>query len=353
MSGVQVVEDAQTVARALDVSREAVELYRASDVIDLHLDTFIWRRIFGYDLHKRHTGGPLGRHFMGHTDFPRALEAGLTGGCWVITTNPFRRAKRREQVFLENLASLKAEIAKASDRIVHVRSASDYRAARAAGKHAAFIAIQGGNALDASRDSIDVLASGDVIRVTVVHLTGSSLGGSSAPWPFANDALTVAGKAHIERLNAMNVLVDLAHIGRKSFEGAVEVHDKHKPIVVTHTGVEAVHPHWRNLTDDQIRTIAKSGGFIGIMLQETFLGRPPVTLARFVDHIEHVMKLAGEDVPALGSDYDGMISPPTALPTPLAYPRIVDEMLRRKISTDAVQKFLGKNVLRVIEQVRG
>jgi membrane dipeptidase len=345
-----VVEEVSDVAKRLDVSEEAVALYRASDVIDLHLDTFIWRRIFGYDLHKKHTGGPLGRHFMGHTDFPRALEAGITGGCWVITTNPFRRAARREAVFRENLTALKAEIEKASDRITHVRTAADYRAARAANKHAAFIAIQGGNALDASRDAIDVLANGDV---TVVHLTGSSLGGSSAPWPFANDALTAAGKEHVVRLNAMKVLVDLAHIGRKSFFDAVDAHAKDVPIVVTHTGVEAVHPHWRNLTDEQVRAIAKSGGFIGIMLQESFLGRPPVTLQRVVDHIEHVIKIAGEDTPALGSDYDGMISPPASLPTPMAYPRIVDEMRKRKMPARVIEKFLGKNVLRVIEQVRG
>ncbi len=348
-----VVEDVESVVRRLDVSREAVDLYRSSDVIDLHLDTFIWRRIFGYDLHTKHKGGPLGRHFMGHLDFPRALEAGLSGGCWVITTNPFRRASRREKVFHENLATLKAEIAKASDRIVHVRTAADYRAARAAGKHAAFIAIQGGNALDASPHALDVLANGDVVRVTVVHLTGSSLGGSSAPWPFAKDALTDAGKAYVRRLNEMNVLVDLAHIGRKSFFDAVAVHDPKKPFVVTHTGVEGVYPHWRNLTDEQVKAVANSGGFVGIMLQESFLGRSPVTLGRFVDHIEHVMKIGGEDLPALGSDYDGMITPPLSLPTPLAYPRIVDEMLKRKFSETAIRKFLGGNVLRVIEAVRG
>ena len=100
-------------------------------------------------------------------------------------------------------------------------------------------------------------------------------------------------------------------------------------------------------------SVANSGGFVGIMLQESFLGRSPVTLGRFVDHIEHVMKIGGEDLPALGSDYDGMITPPLSLPTPLAYPRIVDEMLKRKFSETAIRKFLGGNVLRVIEAVRG
>lgn len=348
-----VQKDVEDVARELDVSKDAVALYRSSDVIDLHLDTFIWRRIFGYDLHTRHEGGPLGRHFMGHTDFPRALEAGITGGCWVITTNPFRPAKNREAVFKKNLATLKAELAKASDHIVHVKSAAEYRAARAAGKHGAFIAIQGGNALDASPRSLDALEGGDVLRVTVVHLTGSSLGGSSAPLPFGKDALTPAGAEHVRRLGELKVLVDLAHIGRKTFFEAAAVHRKGVPLVVTHTGVDAVHPHWRNLTDEQIRVVADTGGFVGIMLQESFLGRPPVTLQRVVDHVEHVIKVGGEDTVALGSDYDGMISPPASLTTPFTYPRLVDEMLRRKIPERVVRKFLGGNALRVIEAVRG
>ena len=107
-------------AQALGVSEEAVALYRSCDVIDLHLDTFIWRRILGYDLHAKHGAGFLGRHYFSHVDFPRAIEAGLTGGMWSITTNPLRTAAGRGEAFRRNLASLKAEIARAAPRFVHV-----------------------------------------------------------------------------------------------------------------------------------------------------------------------------------------------------------------------------------------
>ena len=95
-------------------------------MLDLHLDTFIWQRIFGYDLARTHRGGPLGRAFLGHTDLPRAIASGLTGGTWVITTNPFRPSANREATFFRNLAKLKAILAAAESRVVHVRTLAKY-----------------------------------------------------------------------------------------------------------------------------------------------------------------------------------------------------------------------------------
>src|SRR4029079_10276916 len=85
--------DPVTWARSLGISREAVELYLASDVIDLHIDTFIWNRVFGYDLTKRHGLGLLGARFYSQVDLPRLHEARITGGVWVITTNPLRPSR--------------------------------------------------------------------------------------------------------------------------------------------------------------------------------------------------------------------------------------------------------------------
>jgi membrane dipeptidase len=344
--------DSDSWARRLSVPKEAVDLYRSADVLDLHLDTFIWSRIFGYDLLKRHDRAPLGRHFFFHTDFPRALEAGLTGGVWVITTNPFRPSSNREQVFLKNLDRMKRTIGDAGSRLAFVRTAAEYRAARAKGLHGAFIGIQGGNALDADADALSVLVDRSIVRVTLVHLTGSSLGATSAP-SSGNDAITDAGRDAVRKLESMRVLVDLAHIGRRTFFQAIEAHDRSLPLIVTHTGVDAVHPHWRNLTDDQIRAIADSGGTVGIMLQSGFLGRGRVDVRTFVDHVAHVIDLVGEDHVSLGSDFDGMISPPRDLPTPFAYPRVVAELLRRGYGDVCVRKFLATNALRTIEAMRG
>src|SRR6187399_2995229 len=88
-------EDPGAWARELGISREAVELYLASDVIDLHIDSFIWTRIVGYDLTKRHGHGLLGARIYSQVDLPRIREACVTGGTWVITTNPFRGTRGR------------------------------------------------------------------------------------------------------------------------------------------------------------------------------------------------------------------------------------------------------------------
>lgn len=346
------IPDVHAWASGLGVSSESVALLLDSDVIDLHLDSFIWDRILGYDLHRRHEHAPLGRHFFHHVDFPRALEAGMTGGTWVITTNPFRSARGRERAFAENLATLKSRLADTAGRLEHVRTVADYRAARARGAHGAFLGIQGGNALDATPESVGVLADRSVVRVTLVHLTGSSLGATSAP-SLGDDRLTSKGHAMIEALESMRVLVDLAHIGRRTFDEAVRAHDRSLPLIVTHTGIDAVHPHWRNVTDAQIRAIADTGGTVGIMLQSAFLGRGRVSVETFVDHVAHVVRLVGDDHVSLGSDFDGMISPPRDLTTPSTYPRIVDAMLRRGLSTETVRKFLGGNALRTIAAMRG
>src|SRR5690606_19095882 len=125
-----------------------------------------------------------------------------------------------------------------------VRSAEEYRQARAAGKHGAFLGVQGGNALPTLED-FDRIPNGEIIRITLVHLTNSQLGRSSAPSPafFGPRGLTAYGHAYVERMNERRILVDLAHIGRDAFFEALGAHDHAQPLVVTHTGVDAVRPH--------------------------------------------------------------------------------------------------------------
>src|SRR5215510_4412907 len=128
-------------AKQVGISREAAEIYLASDVIDLHIDTFIWTRIFGYDLRRRHGRGIFDARFYGHADLPRLRDARVTGGIWSITTNPIRRQKAA--VFRKNLERL-VKIFESVPSSVHLcKNARDYRAARAGGKHGAFIGIQG------------------------------------------------------------------------------------------------------------------------------------------------------------------------------------------------------------------
>jgi len=343
-------------ASSLGISREAVDLYLSSEVLDLHIDSFIWTRVFGYDLRERHDQGLLRGSFYSQVDFPRILEAQVTGATWVITTNPVKVPSERRTTFQDNLAELRAIFASVSEQFTVVRSASEYRAARAAGKHGAFIGIQGGNALDASPDALDAIPDGMILRVTVVHLTSSGLGATSSPLKGRTDpGLSKAGLDFVRRLNDKKIFVDLAHVSRKGFWDAHAVADRSQPLLVTHTGVCGVHDHWRNLDDAQVKAIAKSGGTIGIMYEATFLGDSKWSgkADRIVDHLEHIVRIAGDDYASLGSDWDGAIVTPRDMRTCLELPRLVELMLKRRFAPETIRKILGGNFLRVVEALRG
>jgi membrane dipeptidase len=343
-------------ARALGVSRAAVDLHLSCDIVDLHVDTFIWTRVFGRDLRQRHGPGPFGARFFGHADLPRLREAGVTGAIWSITTNPLRGPRSRARVFERNLERLRGIFAAAPDQAVLVRDLPGYRAARATGQHAAFAGIQGGNALDRDADALKLLDGGEVVKVTLVHLSSSSLGETNAPGGNAEAGLTAAGKRYVEALDARRIFVDLAHIGRKAFFDAVDVHDRHKPLLVSHTGVSGVTPMWRNVDDEQLRAVAATGGVVGIIFHGGFLGARPWhggSARAIVEHIAHACDVAGEDHVALGSDWDGAIVTPRDMPTCLELPRLVQCMLDRGFAEDRVRKVMGKNFLRALGDLRG
>ena len=134
----------------------------------------------------------------------------------------------------------------------------------------------------------------------------------------------------------------------------MEEHDPSQPLIVTHTGVDGVCPHWRNLDDSQIRAVADSGGTIGIIFEPHFLRTrgAPNDGSVVIDHMQHIIDVVGEDFVSIGSDYDGAITPPRELGSASGYPRLVQHMLNRGWSVERIAKALGGNFLRVFGQLR-
>ncbi|MCO4748192.1 MAG: membrane dipeptidase, partial [Proteobacteria bacterium] len=280
-------------------------------------------------------------------------EASLTGVMYDIATNPVRPAANRLATTLTNVERVVARIEAHQDHFGVARTRSEYDAIVAEGRTACMITLQGANALSADHSVLDGPLGETLVRMTLVHLTTSDLGGTSAP--LGRDiGLTDAGRAMVERMNANRVFVDLAHAGAKTFWGALDVHTQDLPPIVTHTGVRGVRDHWRNLDDDQIRAIADRGGCIGIMYQSNFL--EPVLMwgqrSSILDHLEHVIAVAGEDVAAIGTDYDGMIIPPRDLPDVTHHAILVQDMLDRGWTETRIRKVLGLNYLRVFKDLR-
>ena len=328
-------------------------LVEESDFIDLHVDTFIPMRLWGYDPSKRHNLGLLRGRFAGHWDLPRMKEAGLSGAMWSVTTNPFRTQSGRYNTCKKNFDAFRRFVSKQDDLAI-VNSYRSYQHAKEDGKHAVLLSIQGGNALDGGL--LDKgLPDPDLLRVTLLHLTHSKLGLSSSPWNafWRKQPLTTLGEQTIERLNEKKIFVDLAHIHEKGFWRAMDVHQKDVPLLVTHTGVDGITPHWRNLTDEQIKAVADRGGVVGIMFHKLFLKNKLANQTEWViQHLEHTLNVAGEDAVGIGTDYDGAVVPPLPFRSGASLPFLVDQMLVRGWSSTRIKKILGLNFLRTLKDLR-
>jgi len=321
-------------------------------VVDAHVESFVWTRLVGYDLGHRHGSGRLGGCFYSQADLPRMVEAGLSAAVLSVATNPLRSRSSRTAAMMRNLARLRAAVERQGD-VALVTDTAGYRRARAQGRLAIFLALQGGNALGSPED-VDRLPPGLVSRVTLVHLTASSVGSPSAPSTRPGRGLTGEGRALVEALNGAHILVDLAHVSVRGFWDALEVHDRAQPAIVSHTGVRGVHDIWRNVDDAQLRAIAEVGGVVGIMFHAGFLGEAfwSGRAEAVVAHIDHAVNVAGEDAVSIGSDFDGLIVPPADLRTVSELPVLVQRMLDRGYSADRVGKVLGTNYLAVMARIR-
>ncbi len=341
-------------AARLRISQQAVDVYLNSDVIDLHVDSFIWTRIAGYALPARHGPGVLQGLYFRQVDIPRIREAHITGATWVITTNPWRSKAGRARAFARNLRRITEILESQSQDVQLVQSYRQYIDGKQAKKHSAFLGVQGGNAIE-DRVAWDSIGDGRILRITLVHLTNSGLGCTSSPLRLGFDrGLRDLGREFIEYLESHNVLVDLAHASSRTFWDTVEFHDRSRPLLVSHTGVQAIHPHWRNLTDRQLCAIADTGGIAGIFFHGPFLGGGFLggRVERVAKHVAHAVRAVGAQHVAIGSDWDGMIATPRDMPTCLELPRLVQALLNERLSESEIQLVLGGSFLRLLRTIR-
>ena len=164
------------------------------------------------------------------------------------------------------------------------------------------------------------------------------------------EGLTDAGRRLLQEMGRLRVIPDLSHLNAKAFADVLEHHDAE--VVASHSNAHAVRPHRRNLTDDQIRQVAKRGGLVGVVLYNPFLGEGEVTLDTVVRHVDHMVSvIGGPDHVGLGSDLDGGFrteKAPTGIRT-VADLALIGERLRDRGYTDeAVAKILGGNWIRVL-----
>lgn len=341
-------------ARHLGVSQAAVDLVVEREVLDLHVDSFIWTRLFGYDLLRAHGQGPIFARWLSQADLPRLRQAGVGSAAWIITTNPWRSRRNRLRTVVRNHRNLVATLNQAGSGAEVVTTYRGYVAARNACRHAAFIGVQGGNAFS-DPASASVFPLERLLLVTLVHLMDSDIGSTSSPLRVGQDrGLLPRGYELVRELETKGTLVDLAHASPQLFWDVVDMHERSRPLIVSHTGLSGVTRHWRNLDDRQLRAIADTGGIVGILYHGPFLGDAPWggTVRSVARHLAHGTKTVGAEHLCLGSDWDGLIATPLDMRSCLELPRLVQALLDEGVKESSIEWILGKSVLRLLERAR-
>jgi len=201
------------------------------------------------------------------------------------------------------------------------------------------------HALEGDLENVDVFAKRGVRYLGLLHFSANEAG--TPAFGRGRDeraGLSAWGHALVERCEANQVIVDLAHINRKGFLDVCAV--VKKPPIVSHTGVLGAFQHWRNIDDDQLRAVADHGGCIGVIFCPRFLGADG--LDAVVKHLKHILDVVGEDGPALGSDWDGGIVPTRELADPRGLPLLTEALLKAGVGERVIGKILRGNVMRVL-----
>lgn len=263
-------------------------------------------------------------------------------------------------------------------------------------KLAAMFGVEGGHMIENSLANLNNFYNRGVRYMTLTWNNStdwatSALDETTKADSLKHKGLTEFGKQVVRRMNELGMLVDLSHVGERTFWDAINTTTK--PVLVSHSCVYSLCPHRRNLKDDQIKAVGKNGGVIHLNFYSGFLDssferrndlfnnnhkaerdsllkinpepyfadvilfnkypaevkdlRPPLSL--LLDHLDHIVKLTGVDHVGLGSDFDGINSAPQQLDDVTNMPLVTKELLKRGYSKKDIRKILGENFLRLFE----
>jgi membrane dipeptidase len=326
------------------ISVAAQDIYDRSLVVDMHNDmpTKVLDNEYNPDI--AHSSD------VGHTDFPRLVASGITATvlvAWVDATFAPDRAFARAMAGLDVIHDF---VARHPDRLIFAGSADDVRAAKRARKIAIFAAVEGGHAIEDSLDKLKALHERGARYLTLTWNNGNSWAGSSNGVDGSRTGgLTAFGRDVIRTMNQLGMLVDVSHVSPETLADVLSVSDH--PVIASHSSARALNDHPRNLTDDELRAVAETGGVINVNFFPKFIDArfpEPVPMERVLDHIEHIADVAGVDHVGLGSDFDGISAVPVGLEDVQAMPRIAQGLLDRGWTAAEIAQVLGLNMLRLL-----
>lgn len=344
--------------RLISITPEARRLHAALRVVDLHDDLLLWNR------------DPLERHARGHADLPRLLEGrtaiqvfsavtksprGLnydsnTGDSDNITLLtvlqrwPPATWRSRTQRALHQARRLRDAARRSAGALTVIVSAADLDAflnTPNAGTTAlgGILAIEGLHALDGQLANVDTLYAAGYRMMGLTHFFDNEVAASAHG--VSKGGLTELGRQIVRRMEALGIAVDLAHLAPAGVDEVLRMATR--PVVVSHTGVQATCPGPRNLTDDQLRAIATNGGLIGIGYWDGAICEASAPSAARA--MRHVALVAGVQHVALGSDFDGATEVPFDASQLV---QMTQALLAEGFSEIEIRGIMGENAIRFL-----
>lgn len=341
------------------VSERARALHEKLFVADLHADSLLWNRdlnedsdIAQVDLPKLLRGNVALQAFTVVTKTPRNLNIEINTD---QTDNIFWLALAQRQP-LENLSSLTKRAlfqaanlhkyaAASNGKLIVIKTKTDLKTflekRKTEKQVGTFLGIEGAHALDGKVENVDVLFDAGFRMMSPAHFFDNDISGSAHG--VEKYGLTEKGKEMIRRMEQKKMLVDVAHVSEKTLDDILKIATK--PIVVSHTGVRGTCDNQRNLSDEQLKAIAKTGGIVGIGFWDTAVcGEDAQTIAKAIRHAANII---GTKHVALGSDFDGSVKVPFDTSGEAL---ITEALLNENFTEEEIAEIMGENVVRILAE---
>ena len=235
------------------------------------------------------------------------------------------------------------------DHLSIARTPSDLYEDKRKGRKSVMLAIENGLALNGSLQNLRHFAQRGIVYMTLCH-NGDNDICDSAKGCNTHGGVSLFGEQVIREMNRLGIMVDLSHANEKSFYDALEI--SQLPIVCSHSSCRALCDHPRNLTDEQLRALAATGGVAQITLYHGFLRKDgEATVYDALQHLEHAIQVADIDHVGLGTDFDGD-GGVRGLANAAELLNFTRQLMLRRYSERDIQKIWGGNFLRVMAQVQ-
>ncbi|MCR9197965.1 MAG: dipeptidase [Planctomycetaceae bacterium] len=292
-----------------------------------------------------------------HTDIARLKTGGVKAQYWSVYVPASTDAEGTALLqTLQQIDLVKAMVKRYPETFELASTAADIRRIVKAGRIASMMGIEGGYSIENSLDNVERLHKMGCRYMTLTHSKSLEWADSATDDPRCG-GLSEFGEAVIAEMNRVGMLVDLSHVSPECMRKSLAV--TKAPVIYSHSSALAINEHPRNVPDDVLKLVAKNRGIVMVNFYSKYVipteqltedRSQTGTIHDVVDHIEHIIKIAGIDCVGLGSDYDGVPTLPKQLEDVSTYPLITQELLNRGYKEADIHKILGGNALRVLEE---